>query len=60
MITPKEDELWQDSNGNKYMPFLNGGKISFVGKFGNFWEFDIVVHGVNGWERVFPEVNDGE
>ena len=58
MIAPKEDELWKDSRGNVYMPFIHDNKISFVGRFGNFFPFKNVAHGENGWERLYPEVGD--
>ena len=60
MIIPKEEELWQDGNGYKFMPFLINGVISFVGKYGNFFDFGRVVHGENGWERLWPIVKEVE
>jgi hypothetical protein len=58
MITPKESQVWQDSSGYKYTTFISGYNVGSHDKYGNVFNIESVVHGVNGWERVFPEVND--
>ena len=57
MITPEIEELWEDKKGHKYMTFQCGYEINFVDGFGNFHSFEDVVHGEDGWKRVFPGVD---
>ena len=57
MIKPQIDEFWEDAKGNKYMTFYTGYTLCFVGALGNYHDFNDVVHGVDGWQRLYPVVD---
>jgi hypothetical protein len=52
-MQPQENDVWQDKYGNNYIAFILNGVISFVGKHGNFHEFN------EEWIRVLPECCGG-